>query len=509
MELVLGVIKNIFDINTLLSMIIGCNAGIIIGAIPGLNGGIGCAILIPFTFAMAPLNGLLLLGGIYMGSTYGGSISGILINVPGTAEAYCTSLEGYPLAKNGRGKEALYLAVLSSVFGGLIGILALIFFTPMLSSLSLKFGPPEMFLVTITGLTVVGSLTGKNIFKGFFAAAFGVFLSMIGIDHISGAYRFTLGIPIMAMGINLLAVVLGLFAISEMLVQIRNISKKRKHSGSNESCIKISDLGNINIKVVTVLRNIFSKPLLIIKSSILGTVIGILPGAGTVIAAFIAYGEAKRTSKGEKFGVGNIKGIIASESANNAAVGGALVPMLSLGIPGSVTSAIMYGAMIIHGLSAGPRLFLDHALFAYSFVYGMLVIVAIMGLTGILFVPLFSIILKIDFKYLIPTVIMLSLIGAYSIRNSIYDVIVTIVFGFLGLLFDEFEIPKPPIILGLILSNLIEKNFRLSMIIAKATNTPVMQYIITRPLSIIIILLSIFLVYVNFKAISIDFKNNK
>ena len=398
----------------------------------------------------------------------------------------------------------MYLAAISSVFGGIVGVLALILFTPILSRISLKFGPPEMFLVTIMGLTVVGSLTGKNVLKGIFAAAFGIFLGMVGVDLLSGVYRFTFGIPILSMGIDLIAVVLGLFAISEMLIQIRSISNKRKHSITNESIV---DLGNI--KLITVFKNIFIKPTLIIKSSIIGTIIGIIPGTGALIASFIAYAEAKRTYKSEKFGVGNTKGIIAPESANNAAVGGSLIPTLSLGIPGSLSSAIMYGAMVIHGLAVGPRLFSEQPLFAYSFVYGMLIIVIIMGLIALIFAPIFSLILRVDLKYIIPMVILFSLIGSYAMRNSIFDVIVTIIFGFLGLLLDEFEIPKAPIILGLILGKLIENNFRLSMTIAGATNTPVILYIIKRPTSIIIIVLFVFLVYANLKALDISFKKSK
>jgi putative tricarboxylic transport membrane protein len=507
MEFISQVVNQIFSFHTILLIIFGCLFGIILGAVPGLNGGIGVSLMLPFTFGMMPINGLLLLGGIYMGGTYGGSISAILLNVPGSAEAFCTGLEGNPLAKKGRGREALYLAALSSVTGGVIGVGALVFFAPPLAKAALKFGPPEMFLVALMGLTVVGSLTGKNIFKGFFAAVFGIYLGMIGIDNVSGAYRLNFGFPGMNMGIQLIPVLLGLFSIAEMMMQIETMVKNKKSGMGKQN--EIGTLGEI--KALTVFKKILAKPALVIKSSLIGTIIGILPGTGSAIASFVAYGEAKRSAKEEeeKFGHGNPKGIIAAESSNNAAVGGALVPMLSLGIPGSPTAAVMYGAMVIHGLAAGPRLFIDNALFSYSFVYGMMMTVVIMGIVGVFCVPFFSKILKVEMKYIIPVVIICSLIGSFSIRNSIFDVIVTIVFGFIGLLFNRSQIPTAPIVLGLILSQLIESNFRLSMTIAGATETPVMQYILTRPLSIIIILIGLFLIYANFKSMKIESKTLK
>ncbi|KJS19275.1 MAG: hypothetical protein VR72_19945 [Clostridiaceae bacterium BRH_c20a] len=490
MEYVIQSIASIFDPITLLLTIIGTAVGVILGAMPGLNGPIGVALLLPFTFNLDPAAGLLMLGGIYMGSNYGGSISAILLNTPGTEVAACTALEGFPLAQQGRAKEALYYSISACIIGGFIGVIVLIFFTPILAKVALKFGPPEMFLMAMAGMAVVGSLTGKNIYKGLFAAAFGILLSTIGPDIMSGTERLSFGINQLKGGIPLIPAMIGLFAINEMLCQL----------GSRDG-----SLINVPFKEITfkeVFLNLVKKPLLVIKSSLLGTFIGILPGTGGAIATFIVYGEAKRSSKNpELFGKGCIDGIIAPESANNAAVGGSLVPLLALGIPGSATAAILYGALTIHGLIPGPRLFQLNPQIVYTFMIGMLVTVFIMGLIGIYGVPYFSKILKIKLKYIIPIVLSLCIFGAYSIRNNLFDVLLAIVFGLIGYVLRQVDIPIAPIVLGIILGPLAEENFRQSLSIAKSESGSLLQYFIMRPISIIIFILLLLLIYTNVKAV--------
>lgn len=410
MELIMQVLNNLFSIHTLVICTLGTVAGVVLGAIPGMNGGIGIAVMLPFTYSMRPEQGLLFLGGIYLGSSYGGSISGILINCPGTAEASCTALEGYPMTLKGEGKKALYYSIIASGVGSIIGLVVLLFFAPVLSSISVKFGPPEMFLLSICGLTIVGSLTGKNVSKGLIAALIGLFLAMIGMDNTTGSMRFIFGTKTLRGGINLIPAVIGLFAIAEMIKQGIGIGR-----GGQENCIrKLTDFKFVDIWKETWRK--YSGVLL--KSSAIGTFIGILPGTGGAIAAFLAYGEAKGRDKEGTFGQGNPAGIIAPESANNAAVGGSLVPMLSLGIPGSSTSAIMFGALTIHGLVPGQRLFVEHGDVAYSFMIGMFLTAIIMLLVGVFGIPLFASILKLNIRQIIPVVIMCSLIGAYSVNNS-------------------------------------------------------------------------------------------
>lgn len=499
----LDILLNILRPGSILVAFVGCVFGIVMGCIPGLNGGIGISLLLPFTFSMDPARALLLLGGVFMGSSYGGSISAILLNVPGTAEAYCTGLEGYPMACGKRGKEALLLAVLSSVFGGLVGVIALIFFAPTLARVALRFGPAEYFLLGIVGLTVVGSLTGKNALKGVIAVCVGLTLGMIGFDTVSGDSRLTYGSSSMLMGIQLIPVILGLYAMTEMLTQLGKVfSNKSTKVGSSDE--KIQDLGQATVRstLSTMLKNKF----LLLKSSLIGTFIGILPGPGAAISSFLAYGEAKRTSKGERYANGNPRGIIASESANNAAVGGALVPMLSLGIPGSPSAAIMYGAMVIHGLQAGPELFNNNPVFAYTFSYGMLLTIVVMGIVGVMLVPLFSKLLKVDMRYIIVGVIICSLLGAYSIRNSMFDVMVAVAFGLIGYLFNKWQVPTAPIILGIILSSLIEKNFRLMMTITRAAGQTIISHIFSRPICIAIMCLGVFLIGLNFRTMILEKK---
>jgi putative tricarboxylic transport membrane protein len=401
----------------------------------------------------------------------------------------------------------LYLAVLASAFGGCLGVLALIAGAPALARVALKFGPPEYFLVGLMGLTVVGSLTGKNALKGLISVCFGLILGMIGFDTVSGGNRLHYGSDIMVMGIELLSVVLGLFAVSEMLDQLVKIYKKKSTKLNQADAIR--DLGKIS--VAGAVKIMLKSKFLLIKSSLIGAFLGILPGPGGAISAFIAYGEAKRGYPKESFGTGNPRGIVAAESANNGAVGGAMIPMLALGIPGSPTAAIMYGAMVIHGLQAGPRLFVDNANFAYTFSWGMLLTVIVMGLVGVLCVPLFSKILKIDTRYIIITVIMCSLLGAFSIRNSMFDVFVTIAIGFLGYYLNKYGVPTAPIVLGLILSKLIERNFRLSLTIAAAEEKSLFTYIFSRPLCIGILILGIVLIILNIRTMVIEnrMKNEK
>ncbi|MBT9776092.1 hypothetical protein GPL15_06185 [Clostridium sp. MCC353] len=491
MEIILTVFKELLSPGTILITLLGAVLGVVFGAIPGLNGSICIAVLLPATYGLSPVHSLLLLGSIYMGSSYGGSISGILINVPGSSEAACTAIEGNAMAKKGRGREALYYSILSSVFGGLCGVFVLIFFAPLLAGIALKFGPPEMFLIAVAGLAVVGSLSGKSVIKGCFAALFGVFLSMIGVDSLTGNTRLTFGIGALSSGIGLIPAIVGFFALAEMVRQCKGADKSQSSAGVALEKARVTD----------VIVKMSKKMPVLIKSTLIGIWIGILPGTGGAISSFVSYGEAKRNCKKDEtpFGQGNENGIIAAESSNNAAVGGSLIPLLALGIPGSATAAIIYSAILIHGITPGPKLFGETPGLAYSFTIGMMFAVVAMGVIGVCGVPLFSQILKIKIRYIIPVVIVSSLIGAYSARNSVYDMAVAVVCGFLGIIFSRCGIPAPPVLLGLILGKLIEVNLRNSMLIAGAKNISVFQYMFTRPLSVAVILLAVLMFAGNFR----------
>ncbi|PSL48537.1 putative tricarboxylic transport membrane protein [Salsuginibacillus halophilus] len=481
----LEIFLGILSLDVFFIVFAGVLVGIFVGAIPGLNGAIGISLLLPLTFALEPQNGILLLGGIYMGGMYGGSITAILLNVPGDVVAAPAAMEGYPLTKQGRSKEALYYSIFSSMFGGFIGVVILILFTPPLAALALEFGPAEMFFISLSGLVVIGALTGSNIYKSLFAALFGLFIGMIGVSSVTATERFTLNMPQLREGIEVVPVVLGLFCLAEMFL---NIGKK-----ANET-VQYEDQ---SIKRITVLRNIFKRKFLVLKSGVIGTCIGLLPGVGTTLAVFMSYGEAKRTSKKpEMFEKGNPEGIMASEAANNATVGSSMVPLLALGVPGSPTTAIIAGALIIHGIILGPDLFNTRPDVAYTFLFGMLLTVAAMAIIGAIGIKYFSYILKVNIMYIVPVVLVFALFGAYSLRNSMFDVLVAILIGVLGVVFKKIDVPLAPIIIGLVLGPLIETNLVRSMDIAEARQQPILQFMLSSPLSIGLLIMLVLMIIV-------------
>ena len=489
----LGAIETAFSPICLLFNFIGVVLGIIFGALPGLNSVVGVALLIPVTYGMDPSIALIMLAGLYMGATYGGSISAILLNCPGAAEAACTAINGNLMARAGRAKEALLYSVISSGIGGIFGCIVLLFFTPYLAGMALKFGPPEMFLVCVGGLAIIGSLMGKSLARGFFAVGVGLILSTIGVDNLSSNYRFTFGSLQLTAGLDLIPVVVGLFAASEMIALL-------EEQNSNGSLLKIK---NIGIKQFDVWRIILKREWwLTLKSAVIGTIIGILPGTGGAIAAFVSYGEAQRKYAGEANfgkGTGDERGIIAPETANNAAVGGSLVPLLALGIPGSATSALLYGALTVQGIIPGPRLMVEHAPLAYALMVGLLLSTIMMLLIGSNCSGLFSKILLLRINIIVPVVLALCMIGAFSARNSMIDIGVCIFFALVGLWFKKTDIPLPPILIAMILGRTIEENFRRSLTIATARDMNVLEYVFVRPLSIALIIIVLLLVYANAK----------
>ena len=447
-------------------------------------------LLLPFTYSMDPATGLLLLGGVFMGGSYGGVIPGILLNIPGTATAVMTTLEGHPMAKRGQAREALLISVLASGIGGLIGVLAMIFLTPTLASVAIKFGPPELFLVGLLGLALVGSLTGNSIWKGIFAACVGILLSMVGQDMVTGGYRFTFGSDVLGAGLHIVPLIVGLFALSEMMAQFSR--------GKTTEMIVSTSLEKIGVGAVW--RAMRKRWSLMARSSVIGIIAGIIPGTGAAIASFMSYGEAKRISKSpDTFGKGNPEAITATETANNAAVGGALIPLLALGIPGSATASIIYAAMTLHGLVPGPRLFMQNPDLAYVFMVGMLFTVFVMCLIGILAVPWFALIAKVRMTVIVPIVTVFALIGAYSARNSISDMVMSVVFGFMALFFRKAGIPVAPVILGFILGPVVESNLRRSIVIAGARKINIVEFILMRPVAAIVIGLVTLVLITNFR----------
>ncbi len=460
--------------------------GIIIGAIPGLNGPIGVAVLLPLTFSMDPATGLIMLGGLYMGSTYGGSISAILLNCPGTSEAACTALDGYKMATSGRASEALQFSILASEFGGLFGCVVLLTLTPLLAQVALAFGPPEMCLIALAGLTFIGSMAEGDLKYSFLAVALGILFSTVGPDYNTGDFRFTLGINSLKAGIPLVPVIVGVFAATEMLLLVTDAGSR---------------IVNVQLQSASVLnsaRYMFKKCWqTLIRSTLIGTWIGILPGTGSTVASFVSYGDARR--RNPEIGNGVPEGIVAPESANNAAVGGSLVPLLALGVPGSATAAIMYGALTIHNIIPGADLFTKSSEMTYTFIGGMFLSTICMGIMGIVCIRLFVQVPKARTCFVIPAVLVASMVGTYTVGNSITDLFLVLCFGCLGIIFRKTAIPIPPLLLGVILGPVVEQNLLRTMVLANGAHSNLLFYFVSRPVCLGCLLVIVYLMYKSFK----------
>lgn len=472
----LEIIQNLFDPMNLLMMNIGIAAGIIIGALPGLSVTLAIALLLPLTFGMESIPGMYLLLGAYCGGAYGGSITAILINTPGYPGSAATTLDGHPMAQQGRAADALRIALVASTTGGLISALALLFLAPPLAQMALRFGPPEYFALCIFGLTIVASIAGKNILKGLVAASIGLFVSTVGIDGTEGIPRFMFGHTELLTGFNPVVVLLGVFAISEMLEKSRSKLKQIKN---------VDIISKASIKLV----DIFKHWKTIIKSALFGVFIGAVPGTGGAISAFFSYNEAKRTSKHpEKFGTGIVEGIIAPETGNNAVTGATLIPMLTLGIPGDIGVAVLMGALTMHGIFPGPELFTTGRFWVYSIMAGLLIINVLMFFQGTIFIRAFANVSKVPFSILVPCVMLLCTFGAYTVSNSFFDVYVMYGFGLLGYIMKRFDFPIPPLTIALILGQLTEKNLRRSLILSEGS----FSIFFTRPIALGFLVVALF-----------------
>lgn len=472
--------------NTLLAILLGSFGGVVIGALPGLSSTLGVALLIPFTFGLQPTVAMGLLGGMYCSSIYGGSITAILINTPGTGAAAATCLDGYPMTKAGKAGKALYTAIMSSFFGGMFGTVALLLIAPQLAKVALRFGPPETFVLSIFGLSIISSVSGKKLSKGLIAGLIGLLLSTIGFDLISGYPRFAFGNIHLYEGVDLIIVLVGFFSIPEALMLIKKKQQKVE-----------------NIKMEFALKDIrFTKEEkkrlfpICLKSAIIGTFIGIIPGVGTPVACFVSYNEAKRSSKTPNaFGTGIIEGIAAPETANNAVEGGSFVPLLTLGIPGSSQTAVYLGALLILGIQPGPELFSNQGPIAYSIIFGLIVANIVMLLIGVLGIRYFIKVIKIPNSVLIPIILTFTVIGSFAINNSIFDVSVMCALGFLGYILRLNDVPLAPIVLAKILGPIGEQALTQSISITHGN----ILMIFTRPICLILLLITIASVYISRK----------
>lgn len=460
----------------------GTFAGIYIGAIPGLSVTMAVSILISFTFKWDVNHALALISGIYLGGVYGGSRSAILLNIPGAPSAIATGMDGFPLAKRGEAGQAIGLTTVVSVYGGFVGILALAVAAPAVSDLALKFGPREYLLLAMWGLLLVGSLSGESLSKGIFSGALGALIACVGLDPMTGEQRLTFGSLQLSAGISYIAAMIGFFGVAEVIAQIHELKIK----AIKQDVSKIIPSWNLVRKHLG----------LATRTSTIGVVVGALPGAGGDIAALMAYDHAKRTVKNPSrpFGQGAYEGLVAPESANNAAVGGAYVPMLTLGIPGDAVTAVIIGALYIHGLKPGPMLMIETP-HLFWFIVGSLCLanlfLLVFGLTGI---KIFAKIVETPKPILLPLILVLSAVGAYAINNNPVDVYWMLGFGLLGYFLKMYGFQVGPVILGMILGPMMDRSYRQAMMSTGDDVGLFLTEFVTTPLSAIILAAVVFTV---------------
>lgn len=475
------------DVNALLSSIgvvfaplnilyifVGAAGGILIGCIPGLTATMGIALLVPFTYGLDLIPAVGMLLGIFCGGMYGGSISAILIHTPGTPAAAATIMDGHPMAKNGDAGRALSIALFSSFLGGMIGALCMTFLSPYISKMALKFGPAEFFALAVFGLSVIISISGKSLTKGLMMAFFGLLISTVGMDKTCAYLRF-FKLRGFYDGIPFIPALIGLFAISEVLAGIE------ANIGAQKTEAKISSVFPNKKDLKTILR-----PASI--GGLLGSFIGAIPGAGGDIAAFVSYDVSKRTSKHpEKFGTGIPEGIAAAESANNGCSGGAMIPMLSLGVPGDSNTAVLVGAFIMKGFQPGPMMYVEHLDIVYAVFASMIIANIAMLIVGMCGIRIFSKIIAVERRLLLPVILVLSLVGSYAINQNMFDVYFAIAMGVIGYLLQKYGFPLSPILLALILGPMSESNLRRFMQIADGN----FLSIFSKPICTVFIVLAI------------------
>ena len=466
-----------FQPANILACFIGVLMGTLVGVLPGI-GPIGAmSILLPTTFRMSPVSAIIMLAGIYYGAMYGGSTTSILVNIPGEAASVVTCLDGYQMAKQGRAGPALGIAAFGSFIAGTLGVVGLMLFAAPLAEFALRFGPPEYFAAILLGLTLVTYLSQGSIIKCLIMGVFGLILSCVGLDRISASPRMTFNILQLLDGIDMVPLVMGLFGVAEILINVEESTTQEILKAKIKNLFpSLSDW--IQAKGA------------ILRGSILGFFLGILPGGGGVISSFLSYSLEKRVSKNpEKFGKGAIEGVAGPESANNAATSGAFVPFFTLGIPPNVAMALLLGALVIHGIRPGPLLLKEHPDIFWGVVCSMYIGNAMLLVLNLPLIPMWVQVLKIPYRTLFPLILLFCLIGAFSLKNSTFDVIIMIIFGIIGYLFKKFGYEGAPLTLAFVLGPLLELNLKQSLLLSRGS----FLIFFTRPISRIFIIVAIIL----------------
>lgn len=442
------------NLESFLALGIGVAVGVVAGAIPGMSATMAVALALPFTFALQPITGILLLLGVYKGGIFGGSIPAILIKTPGTPASSATILDGYPMAEQGKAGKALGMALWASCTADLISNLSLILFAGWLASFALNFGPPEFFVLILFSLTIIAGVSGSSLLRGALSAMLGLLLATIGMDLIYGTHRFTFGNPNMMGGLNFIAVLIGLFAIPEIIGMVWN---PRAHDGKTRS------LGGDKLTFAEY-RASFKT---IVRGSFIGVFLGSIPGIGAAPSAFLSYSEARRKSPNkENFGKGEIEGVAAAEAGNNGVAGATLIPLLALGIPGDVITAIIMGAFMIHGLQPGPMMFILNVDIIYGLFIGLIVSSVFLFFIGSVAIRGFKYVADIPRGVLFPAVLVLCIYGVFAVNNNLFDVGVMFAMGWVGFMMVRYDIPAAPFLIAFILGPLLEDNFRQAMLMS-------------------------------------------
>ena len=464
----------------LVALVLGSFFGIIIGAIPGLTATMGIALLIPFTFGMTPITGIVMLLGIYTGAIYGGGIASILIKTPGTPAAAATVFDGYPMAQKGLAGKAIGIATISSGVGGTFTALCLAFFAPIMANFALRFSAPEYFALATFGLSVTVTLSGRSPVKGFISGTLGLLIAMIGLDPMGGFQRFTFGFPQLTGGLSFVPMLIGLFALSEGF----------RHA----------EVILMAPRVSAVLKNILPTPTDLkgcipayLRACPIGLIVGITPAIGADTSAFLSYAETKRASKHpERFGTGEPAGVAAAQCGENASTGGDVLPMITLGIPGDAATAVLMGALTIHNLQPGPMLFQNHLETVHQIFAGMISANLVFVILGLTFAHFFAQVINIDRKFLVPLIFICCLVGSYAINNVLYDLVTCAIFGFLGYVMLRYDFPVAPMVLAQILGGMMESNFRRALTMSRGDPT----IFLTRPITVVILALAAFTTFV-------------
>ncbi|MDH3287881.1 MAG: tripartite tricarboxylate transporter permease [Betaproteobacteria bacterium] len=448
------------QLDTILATTLGTVVGLIIGSIPGLTFSMALALMLPFTFGMQPVPAIAMLLGVFVGGMTGGSVSAILLGIPGTPSAAATVFDGYPMALQGKAGSALGAAVIASAFGGLFSLLVMILLLEHVAAVAIKFGPAEIFALVLFGLSTICGLAQESMVRGLVAGVIGLMLMIVGLDELDGVARLTFDTVQLQQGVNLLVAMIGLFAVPQV------ISAFMDHDHAAPA--KIPE--NVRAQLPS-LRDLRDRLWLMVRCAGIGTGIGAIPGTGGPIAAFLAYDHARRFSRRpQDFGKGELSGVVAPESANNAVTGGTMIPLLSLGIPGDPATAVILGGLLIHGLHPGPMLFRTHlgTIYAlYIAIFLAYVVILVVQLWGI---RLFVRVLRVPPHLLAVCIIVLCVLGSYAIRNSIFDVYLMGVMGLLGYVLQRIRIPVAPVVLGLVLGETLEQQYRTALILSEGSH---------------------------------------